>query len=58
MLAQQLRELERAGLVARFVAPYGRKRVEYTLTPLGDALRPLLDELERWGQELHGTRKS
>ena len=56
VLAQQLRELERDGLVTRHVAAQGRNRVEYALTPVGDALRPLLEELERWGQEYQRTR--
>ena len=49
VLAEHLRDLERAGLIERHEATQGRRRVEYTLTTLGDAMRPLLDELERWG---------
>lgn len=49
VLSERLRALEHEGLVTRHVAEHGRKRVEYELTPLGDALRPLLHELEVWG---------
>ena len=56
VLAQHLRELEREGLIDRREIPDGRKRVEYTLTPLGEGLRPLLNELERWGIEYERIR--
>lgn len=46
MLTLQLRELERDGLVHREVPP----RVEYSLTPLGRRLEPLLQEMVRWGE--------
>lgn len=51
VLAQQLRELERDGLITRHETRGGRRRVKYELTALGEALRPLLEELERWGHE-------
>lgn len=57
VLTAQLRRLERDGLITRHVVPHGRKRVEYELTPLGDQLRPLLDELERWGRALRIRRE-
>ena len=50
VLTAQLRMLEREGLVTRNVIPHGRRRVEYELTPTGEALRPVLTELERWGR--------
>lgn len=48
MLTQQLRELERDGLVARTVHPEVPPRVEYQLTAVGEALRPALLELRLW----------
>ena len=56
VLTQHLRELERDGLLTRDVATQGRKRVDYTLTPLGEELRPLLKELERWGRAYRRER--
>jgi len=53
VLAQQLRELERDGLVTRHQASQGRRRIRYELTAMGEALRPLLQEMERWGSEYH-----
>lgn len=48
MLIQHLRELERDGVVARKVFPEVPPKVEYSLTELGDALCPALDELLAW----------
>lgn len=48
MLAQQLRELERDGLVARKVHDEVPPRVEYSLTQWGQELCPALDELRAW----------
>jgi len=48
MLAQQLRQMERDGLVERTVYPEVPPRVEYRLTPWGQSLCPVLDALLRW----------
>ena len=46
MLYQQLRELERDGLVVRNIS--GPRRVEYVMTPLGRSLVPILRALAEW----------
>jgi DNA-binding HxlR family transcriptional regulator len=56
MLAQQLRELERDGLVARKVYPQVPPKVEYSLTPLGKALGPVLDAMHAWGDRVVAFR--
>jgi DNA-binding HxlR family transcriptional regulator len=48
MLAQQLRELERDGLVERKVYAEVPPKVEYRLTEWGQALCPALDQLLEW----------
>lgn len=48
MLIQQLRCLEREGIVQRTVHPQVPPKVEYQLTQLGEALRPTLRSLLDW----------
>jgi DNA-binding HxlR family transcriptional regulator len=51
MLTQQLREMERDGLIRRTVYPEVPPRVEYQLTPFGETLRPVIDALWTWGKQ-------
>jgi DNA-binding HxlR family transcriptional regulator len=48
MLIQQLRCLERDGIVQRTVHPQVPPKVEYQLTKIGKALRPILRSLLKW----------
>ena len=50
MLAQQLRELEKDGLINRKVYPVVPQKTEYSLTEFGRTLTPILDELCNWGE--------
>ena len=50
MLTQNLRMLERNGLVERQVYPTVPPRVEYTLTEAGQALREVVDGMCAWTQ--------
>ncbi len=52
MLTQQLRELERDGLVKRVVYPEVPPKVEYSSTQLAKDLSPILDSLCAWGAKL------
>jgi DNA-binding HxlR family transcriptional regulator len=51
MLSERLSELVAAGLVVREVEDGPPVNVRYRLTRRGEALRPALSELERWGNE-------
>src|SRR6185369_7746836 len=51
MLIQQLRELERDGIVAREVYPQVPPKVEYHLTEWGKSLCPALDALLKWAEQ-------
>ena len=57
MLAQQLREPEKDGLIKRKVYPVIPPKTEYSLTDFGKSLTPILDELCKWGEDyLNGTQ--
>ena len=49
MLTQQLREMERDRIVRRKVYPQVPPKVEYSLTPTGRSLLPIVDAMCRWG---------
>lgn len=49
VLAERLRRLERAGLIAKRRDPEDRKRYVYTMTPKGLDTIPILLELIVWG---------
>jgi len=50
MLTQQLREMERDGLVLRQVVSEKPLRVDYQLTPCGRGLAPVIEAICRWGR--------
>lgn len=49
MLTQQLREMEKNGLVKRVIYEQVPPKVEYSLTKHGEALRPVLEMMIEWG---------
>ena len=49
VLTQNLREMEKDGLINRKVYPEIPLKVEYSLTKLGYSLKPILDEMVEWG---------
>ncbi len=51
MLTSELRALETVGLISRKVYPVVPPKVEYSITPLGETLRPVLNAMGNWGQE-------
>jgi DNA-binding HxlR family transcriptional regulator len=48
-LRRELAEMERLGLVCRCVRPGSNRRAEYSLSPLGQTLRPLVGAMYEWG---------
>jgi DNA-binding HxlR family transcriptional regulator len=53
-LAERLRRLEQEDIVVRQSYPEAPPRVEYTLTPKGQALLPIVREMRRFGHEWLG----
>jgi len=51
MLTQQLREMERDGLIHREIYMLVPPKVEYSLTALGKTLQPVLDAMHLWGKK-------
>lgn len=56
VLTDNLRSLEDDGLLVRKVYAEVPPRVEYTLSPAGDSLRPVLDMIAAWGENYRQTR--
>jgi DNA-binding HxlR family transcriptional regulator len=54
-LSLRLRALEEQGIVERNTYPEVPPRVEYSLTPKGEALAPLIDDMRRYGREWLGV---
>ena len=51
VLTSNLRDMEENGLLSREVFPEVPPRVEYSLTELGQSLKPILDAMWNWGED-------
>ena len=51
VLTDSLRAMEKDGIITRTVYPEVPPRVEYSLTELGQSLKPILDAMQCWGEE-------
>jgi len=49
MLTQQLRELEKDGLIVRTIYPVVPPKVEYSMSDLGKSIKPILSVMYDWG---------
>lgn len=50
VLTDSLRSMEADGIVIRTVFPEVPPRVEYSLSELGESMRPILDAMKEWGE--------
>ena len=57
-LTKQLRSLEEYGLVNRYVFAQVPPKVEYSLTPEGETLIPILSLMYQWGSEHMAPRET
>lgn len=55
-LSLRLRGLEEQGILERHTYPEVPPRVEYSLTPKGEALVPLIEDMRTYGSEWLGVR--
>lgn len=53
MLSQQLKELEKDGIIHRKMYPVIPPKTEYSLTKLGRTLIPIIKALEDWGDKYY-----
>ena len=51
VLTDSLRSMEEDGIVTRTVYPEVPPRVEYSLSELGESMRPIIKAMEVWGLE-------
>lgn len=51
VLTKQLGELERIGILEKKVYPVLPLKVEYSLTDAGKRLIPIIDQMEKWGDQ-------
>ena len=58
VLTDSLRSMESDGIINRTVYPEGPPRVEYSLSHLGESMRPILDAMENWGNGYKKTYKN
>ena len=58
VLTDSLRSLEQDGIITRTVYPEVPPRVEYSLTELGQSLKPILDAMRNWGEWYKASAKS
>ena len=49
VLTDSLRSMESDGIIIRTVYPEVPPRVEYSLSPLGETMRPILEAMQAWG---------
>lgn len=55
VLNKQLKELEQMGIVTKTIYPILPLKVEYHLTEAGKSLLPIIEAMEKWGEEYKNT---
>ena len=56
VLTDSLRSMEEDGLVTRTVYPEVPPRVEYSLSSLGESMRPIIQAMEQWGAQYKASK--
>lgn len=55
VLTDSLRSMESDGIIVRTVYPEVPPRVEYSLSELGESMRPIIKSMEEWGLDYKKT---
>ncbi len=58
MLTSHLRELEEHGVIHREIFHVVPPKVEYSMTPLGHSLTPILTAMAEWGEAYEASAQS
>lgn len=58
VLTDSLRSMESDGIIIRTVYPEVPPRVEYSMSALGESMRPIMDSLETWGNQYKKMREA
>lgn len=56
VLTDSLRSMKEDGLVTRTAYPEVPPRVEYSLSPLGESMRPIIQAMEQWGAQYKASK--
>lgn len=57
VLTSTLKSMVEDGIVMRTAYPEVPPRVEYSLSPLGESMRPVISVMEQWGSEYKNNMK-
>lgn len=57
VLTDSLRSMENDGIITRTVYPEVPPRVEYTLSDVGESMRPILTAMQEWGENYKNLLK-
>ncbi len=58
VLTDSLRSMESDGIITRTVYAEVPPRVEYALSELGETMRPILESMQKWGEDYKRTKSS
>lgn len=58
VLADNLKQLEADDIVIRTVIPEMPVRTEYSLSPTGESMRPIINSMQAWGLEYQRAAQS
>lgn len=50
VLTDNLRSMEQDGIITRTVYPEVPPRVEYALSELGESMNPIIESMQKWGE--------